>query len=233
MNGTLTQDAPRVPHMFGQWPWEQPQFYSQLSRDTNNQRNFFIFETLKTDPRFAKRADGDDSWLQLSQIPGFVREIHRFSDRRQEIFEGKPLLDGSNIGQIFIGEDGVEKINGSQGLHNMYMLYRRWLTFIHYENMIELKPCTLGFTVIPGFEYNSTRIEHGLRIQLAAAVTNLMKQELSEIENNWGTSEYEAAEDVAWILNWRLEINNILADMLAACNWARTNNKVCFRQCNR
>lgn len=63
--------------------------------------------------------------------------------------------------------------------------------------MIELKPRTLGFTVAPGFEYNSARIGHGLRIQLAGAVTNLAKQEHSEITNNWGTSQYEATEDVA------------------------------------
>lgn len=57
-----------------------------------------------------------------------------------------------------------------------------------------------------------------MRIQLTAAVTNLAKQKLSEICNNRGTSDYEAAEDVSWILKWRLEINNILAAMLAACS---------------
>lgn len=106
MTEALTRGAPRVRHVFGQYPWEQPQFYSHLSQDTNNQRHFFIFENLKTDTRFAKHADGGDSWLQISQIPGFVQELHRFSDRRQEIFEGKPLHDESNIGQIItVGTD--------------------------------------------------------------------------------------------------------------------------------
>lgn len=87
--------------------------------------------------------------------PRFCTEYRSFVD---SLIVAKKVLRANIyqtevIRQIVMGEDGVRSVNGSHRLQNIHVLYRRWLNFIHYESMIELKPRTLGFIVTPGFEY--------------------------------------------------------------------------------
>jgi hypothetical protein len=169
----------------------------------------------------------NEPWRQLAGVPLHVETLHRFSDRRQVPFKGKPLPDGSNIGIVNTAEDGRHEINGSRALRSTYELYRRWLEFLYLDSLLTLnitRPAgnngEVQVTVV-----NDDLIKKVLRVDMFRDAANITAEEQDRVPKASELSPFEPEEGLEWLAAWRKNVINTIQDMLAATTWAKSVNR--------
>lgn len=159
----------------------------------------------------AGRDQQNDPWRQLVGVLEHAENIHRFSDRRQIPFEGKPLPDGSNI-----------EANGSQTLNRTWYLYRSWLEFLYTNTLSEVGSAVwsnykmmFDLTVV-NEEFMAVLVHHIL--PEIKRVAEEEEEQVPVLKNNlW---QYDSVDELGWIPSWRLKMANVAQDMVAAGKWA-------------
>ena len=167
------------------------------------------------------REQQNEPLRQLAGVVPHAETLHRFTDTRWVPFEGKPLPDGSNIGTI-ISEDGTRKINGSPELHSTFVLYRRWLTFLHLETLISVdvyrNPDTSGLTVNIT---NEKLIKEVLTQDFPRDAKLIAEDERARVKPlDELFRQYDPDQGLSWIFYWRKSVVNQLYNILAAAVWA-------------
>lgn len=206
--------------------WQEPSFYpSGYNRDRLKvdapelrQNQFLKWEGTG----YEGKEEQNDPWRQLAGIPLHAEILHRFSDRRQIPFKGKPLPDGSNIGITITAEDGTQRINGSPALRSTYGFYRRWLEYLYLRSVL-----SVNLTSGPDgpMDVNDDLIEKTLAVDLFREVADIAAEEQSQVPELAEFRQYDSIDGLRWIATWRKGIACILHDMLAASSWATTWNK--------
>lgn len=190
-------------------PWKDPKY--------DYRRTFVKDRDMK--PRFKEIFDRlgpevPEEWKTLVNVPDDVDELIKFSDVLQPVLKEKPLPDGSNLHQV------------SPMLPQAWAWYRDWLTFLHLESML-----VINHVAVPsewhGFErlrmqFVEDRVQTKLMNGLAPNLLNLIETEKD--------SKPEGHEDVPvdglhWLLDWRRDISEGMANIYAASAWAREMNR--------
>jgi len=158
-------------------------------------------------------------WKALASAVDGSEQVHRFSDRRHTNFEGKPLLDGSNLEVLIQRADGTIIDNGSVHLRSAFAFYKEWLTFLHYDELLIFHRRNR-----PGssFETNDGRITEELHEDLRTGCALLVHYGNAKVPERGRT--FRSVDSLTWVGEWRDDIGNGLAWMQAARNWATLNN---------
>jgi len=75
-------------------------------------------------------------WKLLIQGAESAKQVYRFTDIRQTQLDSTPLPDGSNLFWAPV----LGHTNGSQELWHQFLWYKEWLTLLHYDGLITLRP---------------------------------------------------------------------------------------------
>lgn len=172
-------------------------------------------------PDVEGREQQNEPWRQLAGVVPHAEILHRFTDTRWVPFEGKPLPDGSNIGPI-IAEDGTRKINGSPELYSTFVLYRRWLTFLHLEALLSVhvsRHPDSGHLIVDII--NERLIKDVLTQSLPRDAMLIAEDERARVKPlDELFKQYEPDMGLNWIFYWRKSVVNQLYTMMAAASWA-------------
>lgn len=171
---------------------------------------------------YEERVQESDPLRQLVRVIRHAENLHRFSDRRQDRFEGKPLPDGSNLNIMMEQEDGTFKVNGTDLLRKTFQLYRQWLEWLYLDFLL-----ALDITRNNATNWNlECRINDDLLItqtlsvdffHAAKMIADQERVQFSELDD---VTQFDTDEELNWILLWRRSIANTLQDMKAGCKWA-------------
>lgn len=194
-------------------PWES----ANLGPPAGYKSNYpnFVKSILELDgsPQF-------EFWKALASAVDGAREIHRFSDRRQTIFEGDPLPDGSNLHMAHPLVGGGDHINGSALLYRTFQIFRQWLIFLHYDQLLIFQPQNPGGELVYGI--NDSRISQHLHEQL--------KDWCEELKQTGETNlppegfPLHSFDSLSWVQEWRNDVTRGIALMQAANTWASVNS---------
>ncbi|KAI9785085.1 MAG: hypothetical protein M1835_003409 [Candelina submexicana] len=162
------------------------------------------------DPQFTSNileCSGDpryETWKLLVRAISHSALIHRFADKAQTSFTGKPLPDGSNLDtRTFIPGGGVET-NGSIPLQQMFGYYREWLTWLHYKELVRLyitknrRHATTGIDDSRITKQLAVNLVHETRLQENIQATRVVERE--------GTFDHRG--DLTWVYDWRRGVHD-------------------------
>ena len=170
---------------------------------------------------FEGKEEQNDGLRQLLGVLGHAENIHRFGDRRQHPFEGKPLPDGSNICVQIEREDGTYMLNGSPWLRFTFYLYRDWLEYLYLDHLAVIHaepiPNTNDFDFWIDYDTDRTNTLPNILTPTLAAIANGEKNRVPELDRK---KQYETEKSLDWILIWRMNLANAVHDMAAAGTWA-------------
>ncbi|KAI9875291.1 MAG: hypothetical protein M1830_008656 [Pleopsidium flavum] len=158
-------------------------------------------------------------WQSLASAADSSEQIHRFSDSRHTVFEGKPLPDGSNLDGPVQRADGSIFYNGSIHLKSAFDYYKRWLTFLHYDELLTFTRRRRR----SAFLVNDERIEDELHVDLRHECNLLVRSGNLKVPKL--SRSFRPIDSLAWVPQWRDDIETGLAWMQAARNWATIYNE--------
>ena len=208
-NGISRKGVPQDRILKTEIPWKDPKYdYRHTSIKDRNVKCKFeeIFNRLGPEV--------PEEWKMLVNVPDDVDELIRFSDVLQPVLKEKPLPDGSNLHQV------------SRLLPQAWGWYRDWLTFLHLESMLVIKHVVVP-SERPGFDrlqmqFVEDRIQTKLMNELAPNLWNLIETEKA---SKPGDHEDVPVESLHWLLGWRRDISEGMANLYAASAWAREMNR--------
>lgn len=212
--------SPRIERAWHDLVWYPPGYErNQLVINTEILLRYPILSWVEE--AYQDREHQNEPWRQLAGVVPHAETLHRFTDNRWIPFEGKPLPDGSNIGTITL-EDGTYKINGSPELRRTFLLYRRWLEFLHLDSLLTLDIYQNTHTnQLLIRVLDDSLIEQTLRFDFFAEVLSIAGDEKRRVDLvDDLLRQYSPDEGLSWIFHWRRGVVNQLYDMLAAAEWA-------------
>lgn len=207
--------------------WQDPRWYpvgyqrDQLRFGPAQTRYTPLSKYAEEDPLEA-RIQESDPLRQLVRVTRHVENLHRFSDRRQEWFEEKPLPDGSNLNIMILEEDGTYTAKGSDLLRRTFTLYRQWLEWLYYETLLGIEG-TRNAATDWKFEinvYDDHLITKILTVDFHHHAKMIADKERVQFRELDKFTQFDTDEGLKWILLWRRSIVNTLQDMKAACKRA-------------
>ncbi|KAI9720573.1 MAG: hypothetical protein M1812_002753 [Candelaria pacifica] len=162
-----------------------------------------------------------ENWKLLVRAISSSALIHRFSDKAQTSFRGKPLPDGSNLDTRSIVPGGGIDINGSIPLQKMFGYYREWLTWLHYKELVRLYLTKNRRHATTGID--DSRINKELAKDLMHETRvheNIQRNIVVERE---GTFDHR--EDLRWVYDWRRGVHEGINAMQRAYQKAGSQNQ--------